>query len=155
MKPRPRFRKTIKWGGAAVTVLLVAVWVGSAVGQVTLIRFPYIISVYSGGLNLTIAEDAAPSWPRVLPLGNCRFNDKEFHLSWWRWGGRYANAHEYAIPLWVVIAGSGLVTAIAWRLDILARRRAKLNLCPKCNYDRTGLAPSAVCPECGTAPAQP
>src|SRR5581483_8527771 len=30
MKPRPRIRKTIKWGGAAVTVLLVVVWIGSA-----------------------------------------------------------------------------------------------------------------------------
>ena len=29
MKPHPRIRKTIKWGGAAVTVLLVVVWVGS------------------------------------------------------------------------------------------------------------------------------
>ena len=33
MKRRPRppiIRKTIKWGGAAVTVLLVVVWIGSA-----------------------------------------------------------------------------------------------------------------------------
>ena len=29
MKPHPRIRKTIKWGGAAATVLLVVVWIGS------------------------------------------------------------------------------------------------------------------------------
>ncbi len=27
MKPHPRIRKTIKWGGAVVTVVLVVVWV--------------------------------------------------------------------------------------------------------------------------------
>jgi hypothetical protein len=27
MKPHPRIRKTIKWGGAAVTVLLVVLWI--------------------------------------------------------------------------------------------------------------------------------
>ncbi len=45
------------------------------------------------------------------------------------------------------------ITAAAWRFDTLARRRASLNLCPKCNYDRTGLAVGAVCPECGRLPA--
>jgi hypothetical protein len=30
MKPHPRIRKTIKWGGAAVTLLLVVVWIASA-----------------------------------------------------------------------------------------------------------------------------
>src|SRR4051812_37657088 len=29
MKPHPRIRKTIKWGGAVLTVLLVALWIGS------------------------------------------------------------------------------------------------------------------------------
>src|SRR5438045_122692 len=29
MKPHPRIRKAIKWGGAAVTVFFVVVWIGS------------------------------------------------------------------------------------------------------------------------------
>jgi hypothetical protein len=29
MKPHPRIRKTVKWGGAAVSVVLMVVWVGS------------------------------------------------------------------------------------------------------------------------------
>ena len=29
MKPHPRIRKTVKWGGAAVTVLLGVVWIAS------------------------------------------------------------------------------------------------------------------------------
>ena len=46
------------------------------------------------------------------------------------------------------------LAAAARRLDALATRRARLNLCPKCNYDRTGLAATAVCPECA-APGLP
>jgi hypothetical protein len=48
-----------------------------------------------------------------------------------------------------------LATVLAWRLDWLdarAARRARLNLCPKCNYDRAGIAKDAVCPECGALP---
>ena len=37
--------------------------------------------------------------------------------------------------------------------EALSRRRARLNLCRKCNYDRTGLALDAVCPECGSSSA--
>jgi hypothetical protein len=29
VKPHPRIRKTVKWGGAVASVLLVAVWIGS------------------------------------------------------------------------------------------------------------------------------
>lgn len=61
---------------------------------------------------------------------------------------------RYQIPLWPLAAGSFLATAIAWRLDTLAHRRARggVNLCPKCTYDRTGLAADAKCPECGALP---
>jgi hypothetical protein len=59
------------------------------------------------------------------------------------------------LPLWFLPLVTLLPTVLAWRLDTLAHRRARLNLCPTCNYNRTGLAPRAICPECGTAPAAP
>jgi hypothetical protein len=58
------------------------------------------------------------------------------------------------VPLWIPLTSAIAVTAVAWRFDILARRRTRLNLCPKCNYDRTGLAHCAKCPECGATPQE-
>ena len=54
--------------------------------------------------------------------------------------------------LWPIALCALGVTAFARYLDTLARRRARIGFCPKCNYDRTGLAAGAVCPECGSAP---
>jgi hypothetical protein len=59
------------------------------------------------------------------------------------------SAWGVVVPLWVPLTISFGATLAAWRLDALARRRAGLNLCPKCNYDRAGIAKDAVCPECG------
>ena len=112
MKPHPRIRKTIKWGGAVVTVLLVGVWVDSIQEIVT-----------TGGE------------PRPRGL--------------WRW-------HHLGIACGlppVLACLSTIATVAAWKLDVLARRRERLGCCPECNYDRTGLASDAKCPECGAAPA--
>ena len=53
------------------------------------------------------------------------------------------------VPLWIPAAVTLATTAAAWRVDGIARRRAGGDGCKKCHYDRTGLAPGAVCPECG------
>jgi rubrerythrin len=55
--------------------------------------------------------------------------------------------------LWPLVLAALALTLYAWHLDTLARRRARLNFCPKCNYDRTGLPKDAVCPECGAVAA--
>lgn len=71
-----------------------------------------------------------------------------------KWHFRWRNDSTYigvAVPLWFPAAVALVPTAFAWRLDTLARRRAKLAACPKCSYSTIGLAPSAVCPECGFA----
>lgn len=106
MKPRPRIRKTIKWGGAVMSVWLAGVW---------LISLP--------------ARKHGVWFARASPGS-----------AW---------AFLQAIPFWTPAALAFAITAIAWRLDTLATRLARLNLCPTCRYDRTGLAAGAVCPECG------
>ncbi len=57
-----------------------------------------------------------------------------------------------SIPLSAVALPFAIAGAAAWYADTLVRRRSLRN-CPKCNYDRTGLAAGTVCPECGGLPS--
>jgi hypothetical protein len=150
MKPRPRIRKTIKWGGLALGLLLAGVWVRSEFATEA-----YITS------RLEAGWDQGCVWMLPGPEVNrfrgyvrlANFGPRKrywrplisFHSpSWW-----------VIIPLWLPLAPTLLATAAAWRLDALARRRARAGVCPKCDYDRAGLASSAVCPECGMPSSGP
>jgi hypothetical protein len=66
-----------------------------------------------------------------------------------------ATATYVGIPIPVAITPILIATAAAWRLDTLARRRARVGHCPTCNYDRRGLPAANPCPECGAVPATP
>jgi hypothetical protein len=71
----------------------------------------------------------------------------------WHAGVLYDNA---PFDLWVgvsllyPVALTLIPAALLWYAD---RRPFGPGLCPKCSYDRRGLAPDAKCPECGTVPA--
>jgi hypothetical protein len=155
MKPHPRIRKTIKWGGAAVTVLLVVVWIGSGwwgviwshgrvsvgleMGRANFYYFPNG-GLFLDGYQRTHFAQAASNWRYLLGRP---FPD---------WGGSSAPPQRWlSVPLsWFVLA-SVLSTTITMRLDAKARRRERPHLCPNCHYDRAGLAADAKCPECGNA----
>ena len=150
MKPHPRIRKTVKWGGAVVTVLLVVVWIGS--GWLCGFVAPSsraLTGVDRGRLGLAWF-DASSEYPVNLAEANRFSHGLSIRLGWY--SERLPDATLTWIPLWPLLLIAMLSTLTAWRLDTLARRRARLNLCPKCDYDRTGLAAGAVCPECGVAP---
>jgi hypothetical protein len=171
MKPHPRIRKTIKWCGAAVTVLLVVVWiasgwfgVGGDSGRCS------VVVVGNGSCHIDyLARSDRPALSMGSHWGYGRVDSSRA----WRWGWSHSTVsyivppqlmpaksgvlvplHQLDLPLWMFAAVSAATGLAAWRLDTLARRRAKLNLCPKCNYDRTGLRDDAdgtrgKCPECG------
>jgi hypothetical protein len=80
----------------------------------------------------------------------------QFHPSWrfsteFGWAGINGFSTADNLLEWGVL--TGLVTCISVvGMSLLSRRdAARLNLCPKCNYDRAGLAAGAKCPECGSA----
>ena len=153
MKPHPRIRKTIKWGSAAVTVLLMVVWIGS--GWYTRVRFlssGWMLAVGAGRLTLSPQSSFRNIPPHQLRMMESPLNASHpFNLLWTLTFQRVGPSWSVACPLWISAFASGLTALTAWRLDVLSRRRhARLNLCPNCGYDRTGLAPVAVCPECGT-----
>jgi hypothetical protein len=145
MKPHPRIRKTIKWGGAAVTLLLIVVWIGSALhGSGWLAVTGSFFWIERGhfvfGFDHSYADSDIKGW---------RFVPAEQPWGWW-WNLESApGTWVLTTPLWFPALLCLSVAGVAWRLDTLARRRVRLNLCPKCNYDRAGIAKDAVCPECG------
>ncbi len=56
----------------------------------------------------------------------------------------------FIMPLWIPAALLSIACGVlTWR-DGRPWRRSRNGFCPKCNYDRAGLAPAASCPECGT-----
>ncbi len=146
MKPHPRIRKTIKWGGAVVTVLLVVVWVGSGWRGARWSDSRWDVSIYEGRFRVfrariqdVKARDAAKlQWP--------------LYCHGWKWNTNWIIIQDLwsiDLPLVWLAAPVLAITFISWMIDIRTHKRGKLNLCSKCRYDRTGLASSAVCPECG------
>ncbi|HVU63862.1 MAG TPA: hypothetical protein VHC70_07790 [Phycisphaerales bacterium] len=151
MKPHPRIRKTIKWGGAAVTLLLVVVWIASG----------GFFASWSGpsGCGGGVSEGCVALWDHgsVAPQSRTSMflRTPSYRLHLWAFVSRWTSCTEWSmqVPLWLPAMLTVVVSAAAWRLDSLARRRARLNLCAKCHYNRAGLAAVAKCPECGEPPA--
>lgn len=157
MKPHPKLRRFALWGGAVATVLLAAMWVVSS-RWLCIVQLPsWCADVAEGGVRLwnrydrLLPEDYG--W-RVVDYSSVT---KEASVAF-AWGLRpprltLGPVWHVSLPFWLPVTIALAVTLTAWRFTILARRRERLGLCPKCNYNRTGLAPAAVCPECGAQPA--
>ncbi len=144
-----RVRKTVKWGGAGLTVLLLVVWIGSGWFYVTCglqsrdeLGLAYGGNSYSPAMGITHVVDNG--W-RYGPL---RSPEIFWEINWSAvWPDPY-----FSVPLWPAVLLSLLATAAAWRADLKYLRRVREGACAGCGYDRAGLAAGAVCPECGAAP---
>lgn len=151
MKPHPRMRKTVKWVGPLLTVLLIVGSIGS--GWLAPEWIDTKGSQYGIWAGRVYYMQRANTGFRP---GFNWFNEKigpGYHWAWWfyadntlLWGWRIC------IPLWAPALASLVATMLAWRFDLIARRRDRAHLCRGCNYDRTGLPAGAVCPECGAGP---
>jgi hypothetical protein len=155
MRPHPRIRKTIKWGGAAVTLLLVVVWMVSGWWSAAWAS--------DGGRGVAVATGYVVFF-HTPPIPHRNFylvpipSNAPYRWAWLPILKANTQKWQLYLPLWPAILLATPITFAAWRLDGLARRqaRARLNLCPKCGYDRAGLvggAAGAKCPECGASPA--
>ena len=142
----------MKWGGAAVTVLLVVVWIGS--GWVQLFRADAHGGTWHIERGILMIESDGTYHPRSEGVTEWSISEV-FSLRWRPSFESDGSVWWTRVPLWIPTILVAITTASAWHLDTLARRRARLNLCLTggCNYDRTGLAAGAVCPECGRLPA--
>jgi len=156
-RPRLRtgLRKATKWSGAAITLTLLAVWIGSCwyVGDWVPANHSWFF--VSGG-RVTIMTPKSPGSAGVP--GDFHVRRIPAPLAWSVDRG-YASAQGnwtvVAVPLWPAVLIALVTTALVWRADAAYRRRSRVGLCPSCGYDRAGLAPSNLCPECGGPAPEP
>jgi hypothetical protein len=151
MKPHPRIRKTIKWGGAVMTVLMVVVWIGSrwwsVVGQLPVLG---VVGV-GGGQAFDCWNDQIPwsgaEWPRLdrLPYTELAWSFKRLPVP------RYGYT-LYVLPMWVPTCIGLLATIVVWRRDSRLSKHERIGRCPRCGYNRAGIGRDAACPECGNRP---
>jgi hypothetical protein len=144
-------RKTVKWGGAVATLVLVVAWIGSTKAWVEWVgpRGRHV-GVMSGVIG--VSQDTKGLYDTRAPGFYAEFEDAD--MEWWFYKSPPATFWEFDVPLWFPALLCLLPTAYAWRVEAVLRRRARASLCPACGYDRAGLPADAVCPECGT-PAPP
>jgi hypothetical protein len=160
-KVKRALRKTAKWGGTGLTVLLVVVWIGSGWWRLswTYATRPCdtTLSVGSGVLAIRrVTYDSRvlflPEEPLQLSLSASVPLLERWHWrpAIWSIGTRGGTGFlSLFIPLWIPML---MLTAPLWWLWHLDRR-ARPGSCQSCGYDRAGLRQVAVCPECGaTAP---
>ncbi len=154
MKPHPRppiIRKTIKWGGAAVTVLLVVVWIASGWWLMSY-AFPRTnVIVGRGTIGVLRPGYGFPAHMRGWQVA--QFTSRTFSgLDRWRgsWSEVHIGSDLVFLPLWWFIPIPLISWLVAWRLDALPRSAPHPPPCPRCGYDRTGLPLLAECPECGS-----
>ncbi len=149
-KLKRAFRKTVKWGGVAVTPALLVLWILSGWWAAEW-RFPNYdrISVGCGTAQVNLEK---PKEQYTILSGLMWYDIRRYRLDWWFHWHRDTVLIELGVPLWLPALLSLLATAAAWRADAKYLRRVREGACPACGYDRAGLAAGSVCPECGKQP---
>jgi len=156
ISPTRRRRRRIAWTVAAT--LVAVVWVGSSQWHMVWVGNRLAVDMDSGaicvfwfrdGFGRSLRPGASFDWrPGYASLETER-------LEWWlarltpRVETFTPGQRQWTLPLWMILLPMLVPTARAWRA------RTSPTLCPRCNYDRAGLAAGVVCPECGAAPLPP
>ena len=145
----PKIRKTVKWGGLAVAVVMLVLWAGARWRVFGYYETKWAIGVWGQGVWCQrwhyVYDGLDRGWWTSPALG--------WDVSQLRPRSTFEAPYtEVYIPFWMLALGALLIAAGAWRLDVLAARRRRTGMCPKCQYDRAGLSAMSPCPECGAVP---
>lgn len=149
MKPHPRIRKTVKWGGTALTVLLVALWILCAWYNLGYIDSVGRGAVLADGRIILLHNREVKFLGSGLTGWTASLSEEYPRINWWFDFSFEEPITGGAIPLWLPTGFTLLATAAAWRAEGIVRRRTRGSLCGTCGYDRAGLAKGSPCPECG------
>ena len=148
MKPHSKIRKTVKWAGVVFSAVCFAAWIGSA-----WFRLCWLGKQGHGagfGAGVVNFGWMAPGLPEYVPRG-WSFPRQ---LEAFRWNFLWEDSGDilvFQVPLWAVLAPLLMATAAAWKLDSLARRRARTGLCKNCGYNLSATPTASRCPECGAS----
>ena len=159
MRPHPRIRAAVQWGGLGLTLLLAAVWVASAWWGCKY-RFGPGTWLEGGTGLVQFVHNQDPSTDGWWNPGLRAYRFKTPQM-YWRFQWSYKPVYPWSassrvlsitVPLWSIAVATAFSSALAWRAS---RRAVRLrpHSCRCCAYPRAGLAAGAPCPECGAAPA--
>ncbi len=175
---------SLRWLAAGLLAIVLVVWLGSAffrevmatgsIGRLWLRSgCLHIEYAANGSLPPNLHVTTLEPWPAAAERGVFFSPPNKPGLQWWpvstiamTTAGAVSTTngpnpvmtvasatvrHITVIPLWPAVLVLGMVTFVSWR----RRLRHGPGQCPRCAYDRRGLAtPDAACPECGTVPIQ-
>ncbi len=153
-----RVRKTVKWGGAGLSVVLLVVWIASARWKVEWTSEGTIrVAIAYGSCIVADYDRQREVFAQMKAMGLAHTwevvaVDGPFH--WWFHALTAPGVRVVHLPLWLPCLLSLLATAAAWRADAKYLRRVREGGCPACGYDRAGLAAGSLCPECGKQPEE-
>jgi len=140
-------RKLTKWTCTLGVVLIASAW---ATSSTYLLRYngrAWTAQFYAGALMVFEEPSRRPYWS-VGALTN-PVKDRSTQWSFRLMGGPPV---VIVVPLWAPLLVAAITASVLWPMDHRADRRGRVGRCPKCGYDRRGLAADAKCPECGTVP---
>jgi hypothetical protein len=139
MSRRRRLRTFTLWTGAALSVLVGAVFVASAWWQVA-----FQVPTSRGPAMYVVAGSVMFTTDQMLTVP-VSVAQSGYGLSRWNgWGGEFWRYLE--LPLYAVFAAAAIPTLFVWRFW---PKPVKPGHC-RCGYDLTGNV-SGRCPECGKA----
>ena len=147
MSRRSRLRTFAARASLTMLVALVVVWAASRWILIYCPLTPHASMTVMSGLWGIVLENRGKVSPfpfvRVLPVasGSWLFN---FYRD------SSPGFSMTVIPLWAFAVPLSMATALLWRSELAARRRARAGLCPTCGYDLAAIPTGAPCPECGT-----
>ncbi len=152
MTPNLRIWKATKRIGLVIFCLLTLAWLASGWWGAVVITPHIYFSVESGCLMASWSPQKS-----IYAMYMCRHLDLTtgtpdyrmlFEARWDTIPGIFS---KLQVPLWIPVGLTLVFTALASWPEITARRRARVGVCPRCSYSRTGLKSDAQCPECGAA----
>lgn len=156
-----RKRRTLGWPLLTLGMLVAAVWITSRWCVVFFVVRTSSFEIANGSLSIATpyittrafaTPNESPGWETWLGWNDeitaYGAQQRSRAIVWT--SGEVATGFWYArVLLWPIPLLLCTPAAFLLHSGVRARRRALTGICAACGYNLAGLAPSALCPECG------